>query len=231
MEQWCVKDSQITMKMYFQLLTSLTHSHPPFKFSFHSVTFPSPQLTASTFPARLHETRHTTSGNLPGVAPAPGAALTDGSSAVLTHGAVGVSFVHTSTVLSCSSTASQHQRTGLSTHTSDGTEKNLPATQSRCTNVAVQCSAPRRRHVPSQHDPPAHPPPPRPASPRRIPKFSQCCRTLRSQNVLQAQSGGCLRWAPPAVNQLELQVPMIRRCTRWRGPQTRPRPTDHHLCI
>jgi len=87
------------------------------------VTFPSPQLTASTFPARLHETRHTTSGNLPGVAPAPGAALTDGSSGVLTHGAVGVSFVHTSTVLSCqpitseaSKQASRRQRNATHIH-------------------------------------------------------------------------------------------------------------------
>jgi len=88
------------------------------------VTFPSPQLTASTFPARLHETRHTTSGNFPGVAPAPGAALTDGSSAVWTQGAAGVSFVHTSTVLSCRPTASRCQQTSHFVHTPTTERKN-----------------------------------------------------------------------------------------------------------
>ncbi len=85
-----------------QLDMSLTHSHTPFKFSFHNVTLPSPQLTARMFPARDHETRQTTSGNLPGVAVAPAGAVPDaeGSRAVFTHGEVGVSLVQISTVLS-----------------------------------------------------------------------------------------------------------------------------------
>lgn len=45
--------------------TSLTHSHAPFRFSFHKLTFPSPADTAKTFPVTLHETLQTTSGNLP----------------------------------------------------------------------------------------------------------------------------------------------------------------------
>ena len=82
---------------------SLTHSHTPFRFSFQSVTLPSPQLTARMLPARDHETRQTTSGNLPGVElvdvgdEVPDA---DGSSAVFTQGDVGVSFVQMRTVLS-----------------------------------------------------------------------------------------------------------------------------------
>ena len=82
---------------------SLTHSQAPFRFSFQSVTLPSPQLTARMLPASDHETRQTTSGNLPGAAPAEfGEAEPDaeGSKAVLTHGEVGVSFVQISTVLS-----------------------------------------------------------------------------------------------------------------------------------
>lgn len=45
--------------------TSLTHSQAPFRFSFHKLTFPSPAETASTLPVTLHDTLHTTSGNLP----------------------------------------------------------------------------------------------------------------------------------------------------------------------
>src|SRR5438876_2778161 len=86
-----------------QLVMPLTHSQTPRKFSFHSVTFPSPQLTARRFPAKLHETRHTTSGNLPAAA-APvdvgGTPVDVGSRAVLTHGDVGVSLVQMRTVLS-----------------------------------------------------------------------------------------------------------------------------------
>ena len=57
-------------------------------------------------PAKDQDTRHTTSGNLPAGAAAPAAWVgetdaEDGSSAVLTHGAVGESFVQISTVLSC----------------------------------------------------------------------------------------------------------------------------------
>ena len=51
-------------------------------------------------PARLQETRHTTSGNLPGVDGVFWDAVGDGSRAVFTHGAVGVSFVQMSTDLS-----------------------------------------------------------------------------------------------------------------------------------
>lgn len=82
---------------------SLTHSHTPFRFSFHSVTLPSPQLTARILPARDQETRQTTSGNLPGVEPVDvgdDAPEADGSSAVFTQGEVGVSFVQMRTVLS-----------------------------------------------------------------------------------------------------------------------------------
>ena len=84
---------------------SLTHSHEPFRFSFQSVTLPSPQLTARMLPAKLHDTLQTTSGNFPltGGAPAfAGAetAETDGSSVVLTHGEVGASLVQIATVLS-----------------------------------------------------------------------------------------------------------------------------------
>lgn len=84
--------------------------------SFHSVTFPSPQLTANTFPARLHDTRHTTSGNFPAEAAADAlvagaeagaegvsveaVVVVDGSSAVLIHGEVGESLVQMRTVLS-----------------------------------------------------------------------------------------------------------------------------------
>ena len=61
------------------------------------------------FPASDYDTRHTTSGNFPaGAAAAPGAAGTlveEGSSAVLTHGAVGESFVQINTVLSCDAVA------------------------------------------------------------------------------------------------------------------------------
>ena len=83
-----------------QLFTSLTHSQVPFKFSFQSVTFPSPQLTARMLPARLHETRQTTSGNLPCVVGVFWDAVGDGSRVVLIQGAVGVSFVQTITDLS-----------------------------------------------------------------------------------------------------------------------------------
>ena len=76
---------------------SLTHSHTPFRFSFHSVTFPSPHDTARMLPASDQETRQTTSGNLPGVGETEPAV---GSSTVLCHGAVGVSFVQMRTVLS-----------------------------------------------------------------------------------------------------------------------------------
>lgn len=81
---------------------SLTHSQTPFKFSFQSVTFPSPQLTASRFPARLHDTLQTTSGNLPVGAGAPEGEtiVLDGSSAAFTQGDEGVSFVQINTVLS-----------------------------------------------------------------------------------------------------------------------------------
>ena len=41
----------------------LTHSHSPFRFSFHSETLLSPPLTASTFPLRLQLTRHSTASN------------------------------------------------------------------------------------------------------------------------------------------------------------------------
>lgn len=79
----------------------------PFKFSFQRVTFPSPQLTASRLPAKLHDTRHTTSGNLPGGGDAPvgGTIVEDGSSAVFTQGAVGDSFAQIRTVLSCDAVA------------------------------------------------------------------------------------------------------------------------------
>lgn len=83
---------------------SLTHSQTPFRFSFHNVTFPSPQLTARILPAKDHETRQTTSGNFPGAeAPVVGEAepAADGSSAVFTQGEVGPSLVQMSTVLSC----------------------------------------------------------------------------------------------------------------------------------
>ena len=85
---------------------SLTHSHWPFKFSFQSVTLPSPQLTAKILPAKLQATLQTTSGNFPLAAGAlafAGAdtAETDGSRVVLTHGKVGVSLVQITTVLSC----------------------------------------------------------------------------------------------------------------------------------
>ena len=39
---------------------SLTHSHTPFKFSFHNVTFPSLPDTASTLPLKLQLTLHNT---------------------------------------------------------------------------------------------------------------------------------------------------------------------------
>ena len=85
---------------------SLTHSHWPFKFSFQSVTLPSPQLTAKMLPAKLHDTLQTTSGNFPLVTGAPAfagadTAETDGSRIVLTHGDVCVSLVQITTVLSC----------------------------------------------------------------------------------------------------------------------------------
>lgn len=51
-------------------------------------------------PARLHDTRQTTSGNLPGVVGVLWDAVGDGSRAVLTHGAVGASLVQMSTDLS-----------------------------------------------------------------------------------------------------------------------------------
>ena len=89
---------------------SLTHSHEPFKFSFQSVTFPSPQLTAKMFPAKLHDTLQTTSGNFPLTAGVPAfagadTAETDGSRVVLVHGEVGVSLVQITTVLSCEAVA------------------------------------------------------------------------------------------------------------------------------
>ena len=85
---------------------SLTHSHEPFKFSFQSVTFPSPQLTARMLPAKLHDTLQTTSGNFPFTTGAPAfagaeTAEMDGSRVVLAHGEVGVSLVQITTVLSC----------------------------------------------------------------------------------------------------------------------------------
>lgn len=79
---------------------SLTHSQTPFRFSFHSVTLPSPQLTAKMFPAKLQETRHTTSGNLPLAAAAGDVDAEEGSSTVLTQGDDVVSFVQITTVLS-----------------------------------------------------------------------------------------------------------------------------------
>lgn len=83
---------------------SLTHSQTPRRFSFHKVTFPSPQLTARMFPAKLHDTLQTTSGNLP-LAAAGATGVVDaeeGSRVVLTHGAVGLSLVQMITVLSYS---------------------------------------------------------------------------------------------------------------------------------
>src|SRR6267154_4437251 len=71
---------------------SQTHSHTPRRFSFHNVTFPSPQPTASIFPARLHDTRHTTSGNLPAVIVLGVPDAVDRSRADFTHGDVGESF-------------------------------------------------------------------------------------------------------------------------------------------
>lgn len=56
------------------------------------------------FPARLHDTRQTTSGNFPveGAVVEVGAATADeGSSVVLTHGVFGLSFVQIITLLSC----------------------------------------------------------------------------------------------------------------------------------
>ena len=54
------------------------------------------------FPATLQDTRQTTSGNFPdAVAPLGDVVDAEGSSAVLTHGAVGESLVQMSTVLSC----------------------------------------------------------------------------------------------------------------------------------
>jgi hypothetical protein len=105
----------------------------PFKFSFHSVTFPSPQLTAKIFPARLHETLQTTSGNFPagivaGAPPPPadcgGSVDKDGSKAVLTQGEVGVSFVQIKTVLSYE--VLRHQ------FWNQEDERDLPEKQLRC---------------------------------------------------------------------------------------------------
>lgn len=88
---------------------SLTHSHVPRRFSFHNVTFPSPQLTARMFPARLHDTRHTTSGNLPAAAALGAPEAVDGSRAVLTHGEVIESFVQINTVLSLKQSISERK--------------------------------------------------------------------------------------------------------------------------
>ena len=90
----------------YHCIISLTHSHTPRRFSFQSVTFPSPQLTARILPARLHETRQTTSGNFPGViaaaptAPDVAVDVGFGSRAVFVQEPCGESFVHISTVLS-----------------------------------------------------------------------------------------------------------------------------------
>lgn len=76
-----IRSNQAQRHEHTQELISLTHSHPaPPPFSFQSVTLPSPPLTASTLPARLHETRQTTSGN---VSPSPG------SSGVVVQGVEG----------------------------------------------------------------------------------------------------------------------------------------------
>ena len=95
---------------------SLTHSQTPLRFSFQSVTLPSPQETARMFPASDQETRQTTSGNLPaGAGGAPAAAgeteAEAGSRGVLFQGAVGVSFVQMRTVLSCTPVRARSQRT------------------------------------------------------------------------------------------------------------------------
>lgn len=84
----------------------------PRRFSFHNVTFPSPQLTARMFPARLHDTRHTTSGNLPAAAALGAPEAVEGSRAVFTHGEVNESFVQINTVLSLKSRYLQTKNTG-----------------------------------------------------------------------------------------------------------------------
>ena len=48
---------------FYHSSIDLTHSHSPFRFSFHSETLLSPPLTASTFPLRLQLTRHSTASN------------------------------------------------------------------------------------------------------------------------------------------------------------------------
>ena len=101
-------DNLLSLKrtnIFLQLFISLTHSQTPFKFSFQRVTFPSPQLTANKLPAKLHETRQTTSGNLfaGGDGPPPivgDPTAVEGSKAVFTQGEVRVSFVQIITVLS-----------------------------------------------------------------------------------------------------------------------------------
>lgn len=123
-----------------QLVSSLTHSHTPFKFSFHSETFPSPQLTARMLPAKLQDTRQTTSGNFPGAAlgvAAAGAPVVadvpsdEGSKGVLTQGFSGESFVHMRTVRSCDAVAKYARgRPIFGAHATSRTQSVWPASVS-----------------------------------------------------------------------------------------------------
>lgn len=129
---------------------SLTHSHTPFKFSFQSVTLPSPQLTAKMFPAKDHETRHTTSGNLPegvGAALVPVgdvAAEAEGSSAVLTQGDVGVSLVQIRTVLSFIQSVSTRQSEDAFASVI------IPVKRWQCNFWVAQCLVPTQHPEPNQ---------------------------------------------------------------------------------
>lgn len=74
---------------------SLTHSHTPFRFSFHKVTLPSEPETASTFPLKLQLTLHRT------------ASPKSFSVVANCHELISVGFVlvHILTVLSCDAEA------------------------------------------------------------------------------------------------------------------------------
>ena len=130
-----------------QLVISLTHSQVPRKFSFQRVTFPSPQLTASMLPAKLHETRQTTSGNFP----AAGAGdegerdTEDGSRGVFTHCEVGVSFVQIKTVLSWSH-IHEMKKEPLALLL-----RHLPEKRWQYSFWANQCWVPKRHHGPNQY--------------------------------------------------------------------------------
>ena len=156
---------------------SLTHSHTPRKFSFHSDTLPSPQLTAKIFPAKLQDTRQTTSGNLPlevEAAVEGDVEAEAGSRVVFTHGAVRLSFVQIMTVLSLKWYKRKSWAVG---------HNNAPVMQWQYNSLGDRYLVPMQRPSPNPCDLLEYPLRPSSASLLCIPKFSLDYHSQRSRSV------------------------------------------------